>query len=90
MLFKSVIKAFLKSVIKAFLKSIEDGSRPVSDIEDGHISTASCILANISMKIGRPVVYDPKKREIVGDTEASKFLSRDYRQPWVHPDPENV
>jgi predicted dehydrogenase len=49
-----------------FLAAIEKGSRPVADIEEGHISTASCILANISMQTGRPVVYDPKKRQIVG------------------------
>ena len=35
---------------------------PVADIEEGHISTASCILANMSMKTGRPMVYDPRKR----------------------------
>jgi hypothetical protein len=73
-----------------FLKSIEDGSRPVSDIEDGHISTASCILANLSMELGRPLVYDPKKREVVGDAEATQRLKREYRQPWKHPDPDNV
>ena len=43
-----------------FLEAIEKGGRPVADIEEGHISTASCILANVSMKTGRPVVYDPK------------------------------
>src|SRR5690606_17341484 len=40
-----------------FLKAISEKSRPVADIEDGHISTASCILANSSMKLGgRPLV----------------------------------
>lgn len=73
-----------------FLAAIEKNSRPVADIEEGHISTASCILANISMQTGRPVVYDPKKREIVGDPEANKLLQRPYRQPWVHPDPTRV
>jgi predicted dehydrogenase len=73
-----------------FLAAIEKSSRPVADIEEGHISTASCILANISMQTGRPVVYDPKKRQIVGDAEANALLQRPYRQPWVHPDPNNV
>jgi hypothetical protein len=54
-----------------FLNAIEKGSRPVADIEEGHISTASSILANLSMKTGRPLVYDPQKRIIVGDTEAT-------------------
>ncbi|UFH54544.1 Gfo/Idh/MocA family protein [Spirosoma sp. KNUC1025] len=73
-----------------FLDAIDKGTRPVADIEEGHISTASCILANMSMKMGRPVVYDPKKREIVGDRETSKLLERPYRDPYKHPDPNKV
>jgi hypothetical protein len=60
-------------------------SRPVSDVEDGHISTASCILANLSMRVGRPSVYDPQKRMVVNDTEATSLLSLPYRSPWIHP-----
>ncbi len=37
-----------------FLDAITTKGRPVADIEEGHISTASCILANISMQTGRP------------------------------------
>ena len=73
-----------------FLEAIENKSRPVADIEEGHISTACCILANLSMKTGRPLVYDPKTRQIVGDPEANSLLQRPYRQPWVHPYPTKV
>ena len=73
-----------------FVAAIENNSKPVADIEQGHISTASCLLANVSMKIGRPVVYDPKKREVVGDAEATKLLKRSYRKGWVHPEPDKV
>lgn len=69
-----------------FLGAIENNSRPVADIEEGHISTACCILANLSMKTGREIVYDPMKRQIIGDAEANGLLQRPYRQPWVHPD----
>ena len=62
----------------------------VADIEEGHISTASCIIANLSMKVGRPLVYDPKKREIVNDKEATKLLRRAYRPMWKHPEVETV
>jgi hypothetical protein len=44
-----------------FLSAIDNSSKPVADIEEGHISTASCILANLSMKTGRSLVYDPDK-----------------------------
>ena len=73
-----------------FLNAIETKSKPVADIEEGHISTASCILANISMKTGRPMVYNPKTRQVVGDAEATALLQRAYRQPWVHPHPDRV
>ncbi|SKC20637.1 Gfo/Idh/MocA family protein [Dyadobacter psychrophilus] len=73
-----------------FLSAIKNGTRPVADIEQGHISTASCLLANISMQTGRPIVYDPVKRQIVGDAEANGLLARPYRSPWVHPDYKNV
>ena len=68
-----------------FLAAVARRSRPVADIEEGHISTASCILANLAMEIGRPVVYDPKKRVVLGDKEATKRLQREYRKPWKHP-----
>ena len=72
------------------LNAIESGGRPVADIEEGHISTASCILANIAMKTGRTLRYDPKTRKVIDDAEATNLLQRKYRSPWVHPDPNNV
>jgi hypothetical protein len=58
----------------------------VADIEEGHISTASCILANHSMQLGgRPLNYDPQQRTVSGDEQATKLLRRTYRQPWQHP-----
>ena len=73
-----------------FLNAIDKGTRPVADIGQGHISTASCILANLSMKIGRPIVYDPLSRQIIGDQAANELLQRPYRQPWEHPHPDRV
>lgn len=69
-----------------FLAAIEKRSRPIADIEEGHISTASCILANLSMQLGgRPLRYDPRQRIVLDDQEATKLLRRNYRQPWQHP-----
>lgn len=73
-----------------FLKAIDNKTRPVADIEEGHISTASCILANLSMQLGRPLVYDHVRKEITGDAEATALLQRPYRKPWVHPLPGNI
>ena len=73
-----------------FLNAIEKGSRPVADIEQGHISTASCILANLSLQTGRPLIYNPQQRLVTGDPEATRLLQRAYRAPWQHPDPGRV
>jgi len=72
------------------IDSMESGEKPVADILEGHISTASCILANISMELRRPLVYDPVKMEITGDQEATALLRRPYRSPWIHPEPNKV
>jgi predicted dehydrogenase len=69
-----------------FIAAIENKNRPIADIEEGHISTASCIIANLSMKLNRPLSYDPIKKEFIGDTEANALLARQYRSPWIHPD----
>jgi predicted dehydrogenase len=71
--------------MKDFLAAVESRGKPVADIEQAHISTASCILANLSMQLGRPLAYDPARREIAGDAEATRLLKRPYRAPWQHP-----
>jgi len=64
--------------------------RPVADIEQGHISSASCIMANLSMKLGRTLAWDAEKGQVLGDEEANRLLRRAYRAPWTHPVPGSV
>jgi predicted dehydrogenase len=73
-----------------FLEAIDSRGRPVADIEEGHISTASCILANVAMKLGRTITWDAKAQRVVHDEEANRLLQRPYRNPWVHPAPQLV
>ena len=68
-----------------FLKAIATHGKPVADIEEGHISTASCILANLAMKLGRTLTWDAAKQQVAGDDEANTLLRRPYRAPWTHP-----
>jgi len=75
---------------KNFLEMVQTRGRPVSDIEQGYITAASCIMANIACQLGRTLVWDPEKAQVVGDEEANRLLARPYRQPWIHPDPQNV
>jgi predicted dehydrogenase len=66
--------------------SIEKVDKPTaSTITDGHISTASCILANISAKTGKKLSYNPLTHTVTNDTEATALLKKEYRAPWQHP-----
>jgi predicted dehydrogenase len=73
-----------------FLECIASRATPVADIEQGYMSATACILANLSMKLGRSLQWDHAKGMVVGDTEANQLLRRPYRGPWGHPDPATV
>ena len=73
-----------------WLRAVDERSRPVADIEEGHISTVACILANLSVQLGRRLEWDEARGEVRNDGAANKLLARPYREPWKHPDPNNV
>jgi predicted dehydrogenase len=73
-----------------FLAAVASRGKPIADIEEGFISSAACILANLSMQLGRALAYDPAKGVVTGDEEATRLLRRPYRAPWLHPDPGSV
>jgi predicted dehydrogenase len=75
----------IRGHMRDLLAAIDKRSKPVADIEQGYISTTSCILANLSMDLGRTLVWDQQKGEITGDAEANQRLARPYRSPWIHP-----
>jgi predicted dehydrogenase len=84
------VASALRGHWRNLLDMIDTRGRPVSDIEQGYISAASCILANLSCKLGRTLTWDAAKGQVVGDEEANRLLARPYRSPWVHPDPKRV
>ena len=65
-----------------FIDCVKSRQRPNADVEFGHQATAACHLANISLRTGRKLRWDPEKEEILGDREASACLVRPYRKPW--------
>ncbi len=72
-----------------FLARVADRGRPVADIEQGHISSASCFLANIAMDLGRTLEWDAENGRVIGDPGANERLARPYRAPWKHPHPKD-
>ena len=75
----------IRGHMKDFLAAIESRGKPVADIEQGYISTTSCILANLALGLGRSLHFDPATGKVTGDDEATRLLTRPYRAPWVHP-----
>ena len=80
----------IRGHMKNFLSCIATREKPVADIEQGYISSASSILANLSMQLGRGLEWDATNSRVMGDEEANRLLRRPYREPWVHPDPAKI
>ena len=68
--------------VRNFIDCIKSRQRPIADVEQGHQATTACHLANISLRVGRKLRWNPETEEIAGDTEASSYLMRPYRKPW--------
>ncbi|MGB9604801.1 MAG: Gfo/Idh/MocA family protein [Bryobacteraceae bacterium] len=64
-------------------------SRKASDVnaplEEGAISCTLVHLANISYRLGRTVYFDAEKFQCMGDEEANRMFTRNYRKPFVVP-----
>ncbi|TWU58647.1 Inositol 2-dehydrogenase [Rubripirellula tenax] len=79
------VASAIRGHMRDFLAAVDARSNPVADIEQGHISSASCIMANVSSAIGRSIEFDPATHTAVDDAEATALLQREYRKPYVHP-----
>ena len=62
-----------------FFDCIETRKATISDLESQHRSVTTCHLANISMRVGRTLKWDPKGEQIIGDNEAASMQSRQQR-----------
>ncbi len=68
--------------VRNFLDCIKTRQRTIADVEEGHEVSVACHLANISLRTGRKLRWDPGREEILGDRDASTYLVRPYRKPW--------
>ncbi len=65
-----------------WFECIRTRRRPICDVAIGCSSVTVCHLSNIAYWLKRPIRWDPQKREIIGDAEASRWLDRPKRAPW--------
>ena len=55
-------------------------------IEEGAISCTLMHLGNIAYRLGRTLNFDSEKMQFIGDAEANRMLTRQYRKPFVVPE----
>jgi predicted dehydrogenase len=68
--------------VRNFLDCVKSRGTPASDLPSSQITNASCHLVNVALKVGRMVRWDAAKQDVVGDPEASRLLTKEYRAPW--------
>jgi len=64
------------------LDCIKSRKPTITPVEVAHHSAIPGHLGLIAMITGRKLKWNPKKEIIVGDADASKLLTREYRAPW--------
>ena len=57
-----------------FMECMRSGESPVSDLETAHRSTTVCLIANIALRLGRELQWDPERERFVDDPEANALL----------------
>jgi len=65
-----------------WLSSMRTRQRPLCEVEDGHKVAVVSHLANMSLRLGRAIQWDPEGEQVIGDKEAAAMCSRPYRTPW--------
>jgi predicted dehydrogenase len=66
-----------------FFQCVKEGGMPISDVWSHHRSVSVCHLANIAMRLGRKLRFDPAREDFVDDAEASAMLSRPQRPEYA-------
>jgi len=68
------------------IRTSTESTRANADIEIGHLSSSLAHLGNIATRVSRTIRFDPKAEKVIGDDEANKLVSRQYRQGhWAVP-----
>lgn len=79
---KDVPKAVNFSNHDDWFEGIRTGRKTIMNIEAGVAVANLCILGNLSFILGRKLNWDPVKKEIIGDEQARRLMSRPQRFPY--------
>jgi hypothetical protein len=67
---------------REFLDCVKSRGRTLTPVEVAHRSQTPGHLGYIASVVGRKLLWDAAKQEIIGDAQASQLLSRPMRAPW--------
>ncbi len=65
-----------------FIKCVKSRHDPYFPVDIGHRVSTVCHLANIAIRLGRKLKWDPKAEQFENDESANSMLSRPLRVPW--------
>ncbi len=65
-----------------WIDAIRSRTKPVSDVETGHRTSALCNIINIAYELQRPLLYNQETEQFKGDDFANMMLTRAYRGKW--------
>jgi hypothetical protein len=65
-----------------FLDCVKSRKDPYFPVDVGHRVSTICHLANIALRLGRKLKWDPQAEHFVNDPEADALRSRPLRRPW--------
>jgi predicted dehydrogenase len=65
-----------------FPEAVKTRKKTGGHAEAAHRCATLLHLANIGIRLGRTLRYDPVKEEFIGDPEANRLVSQPMRAPW--------
>ena len=68
--------------MRNFFECIKTREKPISDVFSHHRAITTCHLANICIRLGRTLKWDPTKEEILDDADANSWQSRQQRKGY--------
>jgi predicted dehydrogenase len=66
----------------SFAEAVKTRKQPGGNPEAAHRCATLLHLANIAIRVGRPIRYDPVAEQVVGDEEANRLVNVPMRAPW--------
>jgi hypothetical protein len=68
--------------MRNLMECVKSRKTPISDVWSHHRAMTTCHLANIAIRLGRKLEWDPVTQQIVGDADANQWQTREQRKGY--------